>query len=308
MARHLLIFHPMRLAPLLLLAIAPAAFAQGTLTVQFQDDDLLTVNATLCDSTINVDWTATSGGASTCTDLRLWVTDRTTCGDAPQSGDLDLGTASASDFSAGSGRKSFLLDDLPGIEGVADAGSGCGAVGFEQTFIGCGRFTLGSLVSACSSPTVVTNSTLPKLVYDALPPSAPTLDSLIPLDGALLARVSTTGADAVTVVLFVKEAAAAETAYTAATTFSTEAGSGKITGLQNGVAYSVKAYAEDVVANRSEASSELTGTPENSEGFFGNYRRLGGDEVGGCSAVGGGSMVSALALLVLGAAFLRRRW
>ncbi|MDQ3266941.1 MAG: hypothetical protein M3Y59_25355 [Myxococcota bacterium] len=299
----------MRLGPLLLLVLSPAAFAQsGTLTVEFQEEVELVVGPTQCDATIPLDWTATvTGGATPCTDLRLWVTSRTTCGDAPQGSDLDRGTVTATELAAGSGRKSFLLSELTGISGGVDAGTGCGALGFEQTFIGCGRYVLPSgFPASCSTTTAVTNSSIPKLIYDAKAPAVPVLDAVVPLDGALQARV-TTGADAVTVILFVKETSAPEAAYAQATTFSAEAGSGRIEGLVNGTPYSVKAYAEDLVSNRSAVSAELGGTPQASEGFFGNYRRMGGAEEGGCSAVGGGSMISALMLVVLGASCFRRR-
>ncbi len=296
----------MRLGPLLLLVISSAAFAQtGTLTVEFQEEAELVVGPTQCDATIPLNWTANVAGVSPCTGLSLWVTSRTACGDEAQSGDLILDGFTAAEISSGSGSRRFPLSNLTGISGGADAGSGCGALGFQQTFIGCGRFDVnGGFPATCN--TKVANSSLPKLIYDAKAPATPVLDAVVPLDGALQARV-TTGTDAVTVLLFIKETSAPEESYAQATTFSAEAGSGRIEGLVNGTSYSVKAFAEDLVSNRSEVSAELSGTPQASEGFFGNYRRLGGAEEGGCSAVGGGSMISALMLVVLGASCFRRR-
>lgn len=291
----------MRFGSLLLAAFASAAQAQSV-NLQFQNEDTRKFGPGDCATSIPVNWTA-AGGAQACGGMELWVTARATCGDAPAAGDLAF-EISRSVLVSGTGNVSVAVANLP--YQASDAGTVCGGLGFEQTFLACARFTYATFSNPCgASPPAVSDTSPPKLIYDARPPQEPTVTSLTPLDGALSVRVSS-DSDAVVILLFAKEASQPDSDYTQRAEFASSAGLGRITGLTNNTAYSVQAYAEDAVGNRSLASAVATATPVASEGFFGGYQRHGGGEGGGCSAGVGGTSVLA-AFLVLGAFAVRRR-
>jgi uncharacterized protein (TIGR03382 family) len=69
--------------------------------------------------------------------------------------------------------------------------------------------------------------------------------------------------------------------------------------LENGVEYKLTATALDAVNNESAPSSEQTGTPIFTRGFFDRYVEAGGQETGGCGAAAGG-LVGGWGLAVLG--------
>lgn len=305
MAHCLLTTRVMRFAPLLLAAVASVAQAQTTLDLDLQGEDELTISPADCGSPITVGWTVSTVGAVTCSDLRLWVTTESSCGDTPTGNYFELPAVAQSSLSAGTGTVTLDTADLPFV-GTADGGAvACGTTGHQESFRVCGMWQRGDTFTGCASEQEVRDSEPPVLTYDALAPAAPTLDSVVPNDSALAVRV-TAPADAVVVLLYAKEESQPDSAYAEVATFAASAGQGRITGLTNGVSYSVIAYAEDEAQNRSAASAAVTGTPIDSEGFFGTYQRMGGSEQGGCSTAGGG-MAASLALLVLGALMRRRQ-
>lgn len=303
MAQPLLNHRTMRFAPLLLAAVASLAQAQtASLTIDLQGEEELRVSAADCGTSVPMNWAAVGGGGA-CEDLKIWVTSSSSCGDAPAAGDKTFDVARTA-LAAGSGTVNLSLADL--VFSPSDGGTGCGATGYEESFFVCGRFTYGTIVNPCgSSPPAVKVTGPPELIYDALAPGAPTLSAVVPNDGALAVRV-TAPSDAVSVLLFAKEESQPDSAFTEVATLAATAGQGRITGLTNGVSYSVIAYAEDSVENRSPASAVLTGTPIDSEGFYGTYQRMGGVDEGGCSAAGGGAAAS-LVVLVFGALMRRRK-
>jgi hypothetical protein len=73
-----------------------------------------------------------------------------------------------------------------------------------------------------------------------------------------------------------------------------------ITGLVNNVTYDVSVYALDVAGNPGPAGT-TTGTPQPVDDFWHLYKKMGGQETGGCGAGAGG----ALALLAAATAALR---
>ncbi len=89
------------------------------------------------------------------------------------------------------------------------------------------------------------------------------------------------------------------------TQVSSSAGSTKITGLTNGVAYEVWVEAVDTAGNWSAESTSALGTPRASEDFWELYRADGGKQTG-CMAAPGASGPAAL-LLLLGAVLLGTR-
>jgi hypothetical protein len=77
-----------------------------------------------------------------------------------------------------------------------------------------------------------------------------------------------------------------------------------VSGLENGVTYSVTVYGMNDAFNPSPPSAAADGTPVQTEDFYGHYKQDGGQETGGCStAAGAAGLLSALGLLLA----LRRR-
>jgi Synergist-CTERM protein sorting domain-containing protein len=79
--------------------------------------------------------------------------------------------------------------------------------------------------------------------------------------------------------------------------------SGRITGLTNGVEYTVTVTALTIGGNASEPSTALTGTPHVVNDFWRQYQLEGGRETGGC-ATGAAGLTALLALTPL---LLRRK-
>ena len=98
-------------------------------------------------------------------------------------------------------------------------------------------------------------------------------------------------------------APAGSTEFVSGSTTITNTRSVTINNLENGKTYSVRVVALDAAGNESEPSDTAEGTPVPTQGFWGNYQDAGGQDTGGCSAVGGIS--ASWALLALG--LLRRR-
>lgn len=76
--------------------------------------------------------------------------------------------------------------------------------------------------------------------------------------------------------------------------------------LENGVTYVIQMIAVDGMGNQSERTAEVTGTPRDIEDFFERYRRMGGEETGGCSQTGTTGLLAVLGLLGV-LAWRRRR-
>lgn len=310
MAHPLLVPPPMRLALSIALAVASGAASGQTtsgLTLQIQGTDQLVVGPSQCGNSVPVNWTVSSS-FQICSSLRIWVTQGTSCATAPSASDFSLPEVTATDLQAGQGTRTLPLASLPGLTG-ADGGAGCGAA-VKQEYRVCGTFKIaGGYPASCgSTQSDVNASSAPALTYDGQPPPVPTLTALVALDSSLVAKVGadSTG-DTLTFILQVKKASDPDSAYVNADSFSADSSSGTITGLTNGVAYSVQAIAEDAAANQSLPSASLTGTPVATSGFFGEYTGAGGAEQGGCSISGGALWPAALALAFAGWFAISRR-
>ena len=146
----------------------------------------------------------------------------------------------------------------------------------------------------------VQSSTEPVIVFDALPPPRPVIESVVSMDSALRLRVPTEPDVRLFVDLALAEDPEAPWTRVASTTTS---GQGvTISNLENDVRYRLRVIAEDAALNLSEPSEVVEGTPIATQGFWGDYKDKGGSEVG-CSAAGSGP----LTLLALLALLWRRR-
>lgn len=290
---------------LLALSISAAALAQttGTIQIQLNSQAQVAVGPSDCGSSVVVTWTL-SGVTQVCATMPLWVTPTSSCGDAPGTGDFQFAEVTISELQTGQGNETLALADLPGLSDGA-GGTGCG-VAASQDFKVCGASsTAGGFPASCAVPTTIKTGSPPTLTYDGLPPPAPTLTGVIPLDSALKVTVSP-GSGTANIDVQVKLETAPDSDFHRGVLFSVDQGnSGRVDGLTNGVTYAVRALGIDAAGNVSGPSEVLTGTPVPTEGFWGAYRRLNGADQGGCSVAGGlaGPAVAA----ALGVFLTRRR-
>jgi Synergist-CTERM protein sorting domain-containing protein len=278
----------MRLLPFLLLL--PAVSAAQTITLNFADasTDTRVVGPNSCDARIAVTYDAVAGIAL-CERMEIWASAggcETTRGDAPL-----LASLSNSDFLNNAGRVSGTLDvhvaALPIFNEVA-----CADYADEAEVSICASFKVTQLYGDCLS---VQSSTEPVIVFDALPPPRPVIESVVSMDSALRLRVPT----AVDVRLFVDLALAEdpEAPWVRVASTTTSGQGVTVSHLENDVRYRLRVIAEDAALNVSEPSEVVEGTPIATQGFWGDYKDKGGSEVG-CSAAGSGPL-SLLALLAL---------
>jgi MYXO-CTERM domain-containing protein len=133
------------------------------------------------------------------------------------------------------------------------------------------------------------------MTLDLTPPGAPSAPQAGPGDGKL--HVSCTGGTG-DQTFQARAAAAGQT-----TRFSSPGDSCsdlKITGLTNGIDYTVVVFGIDSANNPSVASASTTGTPVPTDDFFDHYKHEGGPDSGGCTtAAGAAGLLGGLALLAL---------
>ncbi len=257
-----------------ILAISSAALAQ-TITIQIDGLSKITLSPRDCDSTHTVNWTMTATG-QLCSAAKFWIT-RTNCGNDAAGDDIVL-TPSPSQTDRSGQFTTPPLRNFPAFV-QTDGGFACGAA-VNQTHLVCGAVRVPSTFQCGSSDNFVTASSPGTIDYRGIPPAAPTITDLSPQDSALTVHVSTTS-DVVTVHVQIRVAGSGN--FNEVASFSTSVNNSvKIGNLQNGVAYEVQAIGEDAAGNQSDPSNIAQATPVASEGFFEEYRRLGGKETGGC--------------------------
>lgn len=266
-----------------LLLFSTSALAQ-TIQLSAQNGNTLSVGSGDCGNQRTVNWTRSG---TFCDATTLWVT-QGTCANTVAAGDLQLGdTIPASDTTA-SGTRTFRVSDLPGFTG-GDGGVACGTQGVTQTYKVCASTKRASTdpfnPGACSSDFVSAGTTV-TVIYDAQPPSAPNLSSVVPLDSALNIRVAETGGDPTE--FRVRVTRVDNDTEVASRTQSVDQDLFRVDGLENNVAYRVEAFARDEVGNESAASASQEATPVRTSGFYQQYVDAGGAETGGCNVAGGG--------------------
>lgn len=252
-----------------------------------------------CDKVVRVAFTLSANVL--CSGLEVWVSQKE-CADASANGDLVLGTSTLVDLqSSRTGTFEFKIRELP-VFTAADAGT-CGATGLNSEHHVCGAFKAASY-DCSSSPVVVKAGTSPTVTYDSQAPVAPVINTVAAADGALTVAYSASASDAVRVNLELRAAGQTEFGFFQ----SGAAGDNRVRleGLQNDLAYEVRALSLDLAGNVSEPSNVVTATPLHTQGFFEVCQRSGGCGQG-CAAVGGGGALAAAAALVAYRLFSRRK-
>lgn len=293
----------MRLLFVALVVCSSAALGQ-TLQLQVQERSAFTVGPDDCDATVPVTWQYTGTNASPCSELELWVTTSTSCGNDPGSADLVLPEVPVGNVtSPGSQRITFQPRELP-VFSSADGGNTCGGASqIEQVHRVCGKVSvLDSFTFQCNR--AVTSGNQTTITYDAKPPAAPTISSVVGLDGALSVQVEASGSDVSLIRVSARREGSTDVAGSAEG--SVTQANYRVTGLENGVTYEVTATAVDEAGNESAASAAQVGTPVETRGLYEVYRRAGGSETGGCGAAGGG-LAGGAVLAALGLWLFARR-
>ena len=278
---------------LALLASAPAA-AQTSITLNISGESAVTVNKDDCAANLTVNWTVATGGAAGCSNLVAWVTKTATCGTAPTTEDLTLGSVASTTWPVqGTGSFPLAVSDLPVFNGTA-----CPVLNVEETMRVCAYATYASF-SGCSQTLEAKAGSPPTITYDTKAPAAPTITDVVPQDGALQIYFTAPSDAASVIPLYSNDPTGL---YDYGPTVAASNGSVRVEGLTNGVTYAVLLQAEDAAGNRSAASAPSSGTPVASSGFYAKYRQAGGMEQG-CAAAPAG----ACPLLALGWLARRRR-
>jgi uncharacterized protein (TIGR03382 family) len=277
------------------LLLSSAASAQVTFTFGTSNSETLRFGKGDCQNPVTVTWRRT---IQACDRLTLWISTTGSCQSAVDTskGDVPLSEISQATFVA-SEQGTFTLERSILPFGTSDAGTGCGSLGEEKTFTLCGAtkqtdgFSCNTAVSATAA----------KIIYDGKPPAAPTIASANGLDGALRVTVASpvdASREDLVVSLNGEEVRRVSQAR--------GQGAIQVDGLENGVTYQVQATAADEAGNESAPSAVVDVTPIKTVGYMDGYANAGGQETGGCGAVGGGVAGGAV-LAVLGFWLFSRR-
>lgn len=278
---------------------APVAASAQSLNVQVQQQERVSIGPDNCSSLLPSDYTL-SLAAVPCSDLKIWLTSGD-CGDAPASGELVVRTVPQAEvLSNATGNFVVNVADLP-IFDTANGGQPCGSTQTEETFKVCGVLKYQNQVSLeCSM--FVREGTPPTVHFDSKPPEVPTITKVDPLDSALSVGVSV---DDDTRLVTVQARVAGTTDVVKSVEKATPTNVVRVEGLANGTEYEVVAQAKDEAGNVSALSAPSSGTPVAIAGFGRIYKDMGGQEEGGCSAVG--ATTAGLWTLVLATWFISRR-
>ncbi|WP_225412066.1 MXAN_2561 family MXYO-CTERM-anchored protein [Stigmatella hybrida] len=283
--------------PLIVLTTLCASTALGQTTAQISltlpnNATSLRVPREPCDRTQTVNYAYASSTTVVCSDLKIWLVQGSSCSDEPTGTFKLLKTLSQNDVvNQPTGTVTFNIGELPGFTGAVT----CPANDREDTYRVCASIKLpgGSFGTECGSGSFQRDDL--EVVYDAKPPSAPTLGDVTALDSAL--SVSVTAPDDAE---FIRVTVAREDGTDGKTVEKPgDLKTVRVEGLKNGVKYTVVARAVDEASNESAPSAAKEGTPEPTRGFLDRYDEAGGEEMGGCGAAGGG-VAGSLVLAVLG--------
>lgn len=299
-----------RLAFLMGVLVAGGAVAQTTLaqvTIRRAEDptsDTYTFTGDQCNASLNMRWSNNGVVTVLCSALRVWATEGE-CGDAPGTGDLRYEDVPQLTFQTiRAGTFTLKVAELPGFAnaGSTDGGTGstCGTPRFSKSHRVCG--SIDTSFNGCVSVSKLSASGL-KLVYDALPPTAPTMTEVTPQDEAV--RVAFT-VDSDTSRVQVEALAAGGADYVTVGEAPVVNAYVRGEGLENGTTYQVRLRGLDAAGNVSDPSDAVEVTPVRTLGFWGYYKDKGGTDGQGCS-VGLGVVPLAAALLALRRARQQKR-
>lgn len=288
----------------LLLLLAPLA-ARAQVTVTVNGGATASFSPSGCGNQFTVAWTL-GGTVAPCSPFTGWVTSGT-CGDAPGTGDHQfLSVDQGALLTQRSGNATFTAAELPGFSG-GDSGIACGDVTTRTwricTYVETPGFT--GFATTCGTNNQKLRSTSTTVSYDGEPPAAPTLEAVVSQDEGLRASVKGIPGDAVEVRVGTR-LSGTDAVFTLSdrAAISGDTVTVAVSGLRNDVEYEVVAYAVDAADNTSAGSEALRGTPRKTDGFFGQYRSLGGEERGGCASAPVSSLLPLAGLLL---ALARRR-
>ncbi len=292
-----------RLVLLLGMVLSGAAVAQTTLAqvslrrVEDATSDIYTFAASQCTASIDVRWANNGVVTQLCSAMRIWATEGE-CGDAPGTADKRYEDIPQLTFQTiRAGQFTVKLSELPGFaNAVANADGGtvltCGSDGFSKTHRLCGN--IDTSFNGCVSVSKLAASGL-RLVYDTLPPGAPTLGEVTAQDEAVRISFST---DSDTTRVQVESRPSGVGDYVVIGEAPIVNTFVRGTGLVNGVTYEVRLRALDGAGNVSDPSAVEEVTPIRTVGFWGYYKEQGGTDGQGCS-VGLGLVPLAAALWAL---------
>jgi hypothetical protein len=133
------------------------------------------------------------------------------------------------------------------------------------------------------------------MTLDLTPPGAPSSPNASPGDGKL--HVSCTGGTSDQTFQARAEASGQTTRFSSPGDTCSDL---QISGLTNGVEYTVAVFGIDSANNPSVASDTTTGTPIPTDDFWNHYKKVGGPDSGGCNtAAGAAGLLGGLSLLAL---------
>lgn len=253
--------------------------------------DQMIIGASSCGTSRLVYWVWNQLGTQPCNNMRLWATEGS-CGNEPAAADVEFDAVNPIIItSVRTGTLTIAIDELPGFK--AGSATPCGgAATLTKEHKICAAVPASFQCFGLQMPQTVLATPL-RIIYDAQPPNAPILSTVLAQDKAL--KVSfTVSSDTASVVPLVRVAGSADFVRRSAISL----GAGRelvVDGLLNGVEYEVRMTALDAAGNESAESESITGTPRRTVGFWGAYREAGGTDTGGCSLAPGLAPLAALA-------------
>jgi len=279
------------------LLLSSAASAQVKFTFGTSNRESLSFGKADCPNPVSVTWTRT---IQPCDRLTLWISTTGACQATVDTskGDLPLDEVSLATFQgSNTGTFNLPLSRLP--FGTSDAGTGgCGSTTEERTFTLCGATKQPDYYTSCNT---AVSATAAKIIYDGMPPATPSVSASSGFDRAASITVNAPG-DAIDGRVRVYR----DNVEVRAVEWSVGKGAILVDGLENDVTYEVDAFVADEAGNQSEPSARVQVTPTKTYGFMEHYAGSGGQEMGGCGAVGGGVAGGAV-LAVLGFWLFSRR-
>lgn len=246
-----------------------------------------------CNLKLRVRWRYNFAVGLLCTPLKLWST-AGECGETPGANDVrydDVPSITVS--TAREGTFDVAIAELPGFKDGAASATPCGSPNLTKTHKVCGIIEYSSASCGFTNQPKLQASAL-KVVYDTLPPPAPTIIEATATDKGVRVSFSVTS-DAAVVIAEVRAQGTAD--FSPAGEALASAAAIQVTGLANGTTYDVRLRAKDEAGNLSEASDSVAVTPVKTIGFWGSYRSKGGTDPGGCTTAPG--LFVPLALLLV---------
>ena len=303
---------PLRAGLVLLVLSSPALAQTQSLSLGFtgagSNLTSLPFNQGSCNAGDQYTVTWNVSGVSACGNLQIFVTNNLSCPNGPPNtsgadggtADIVIGSIAPADLAPGSGTlTSQKRRDMPGLGGNCPDGQ-------EITNSICAylQYNAGG-VSGCDG--TLTSSTSLTLRYDAKPPVVPGM-TLLPQDAKIIVQLDARGETLDHFEIQYAESPEGDAGpdWRQAANLEATKTSQPITGLVNGVTYLVRSQSVDVVDNVSGYDTPQTATPQASNGFWGEYKDVGGHELGGCNVADAAvpSVLGALGVLV---ALIRRR-